>query len=134
MMEYLYYGMVLVALVLIYFGIRQYNSSKELINTGVKTAGKVVNLIKHRSEDGYTYKPVFEYTNKANKKIKFVSEISYGSAPYKIGEDVNIVYSKDGTKSKVVSFWGLYRWTLILFSIASPLLIIGGGFFLYSRA
>jgi len=133
MIQYLYIGMLLIALVLIFFAHKQYNITNNLISNGYKTKAKVIDLIRISSDDGYTYKPVFEYTNKANDTIIFKSEVSSSPAAYNVGDKVKIVYSKDGDERKIISFWGLYRWTIILLSIASPLLIIGGGYILYSR-
>lgn len=133
MIEYLYSGMLLVSIVLIYFAIKQYNNTTALIIDGIKTTAKVIDLIEISGDDGYTYKPVFEYTDRTNTNITFKSDVSSSPSPYKIGDNVNIIYSQDNDERKVVSFWGLYRWTIILLSIASPLLIIGGGYLLYSR-
>jgi hypothetical protein len=133
MIEYLYSGMLLISLVLIYFSVKQYSSSKELINNGIKTTAKVIDLIRISSDDGYTYKPVFEFTDRTNTLITFKSEVSSSPAPYKIGDQVNIVYSKESEDRKIISFWGLYRWTIILLCIAAPLIIIGGGYMFYSR-
>jgi len=133
MIEYVYTGMLLIALVLIFFAYKQYNVTKSLISDGYKTKAKVIDLIQISGDDGYTYKPVFEYTNKANDTITFKSEISSRPAAHNVGDTVNIVYSKHSDERKIISFWGLYRWTVILLSIASPLLIIGGGYILYSR-
>ena len=52
-----------------------------------------------------------------------------------VGEKVKIVYDQqDDDEVKTISFWGLYRWTIILSCIAAPLLIIGGGYLLYLRS
>lgn len=133
MIEYLYIGMVLISAMLIYFAIKQYKKTKDLLNNGIKTNAKVIDLIVVSDEDGYVYKPVFEYIDKANKMITFKSEIYSRPAPYNIGDNVDIMYSKNGDDRRVVSFWGLYRWPIILLLIASPLLIIGGGYLLYSK-
>jgi len=133
MIAYLYNGMLLISIVLIYFAIKQYNNTRELITTGIKTTAKVIDLIEISGDDGYTYKPVFEFTDRAGAKITFKSTVSSSPAPYKIGDNVTIIYDNNGDEKKVVSFWGLYRWAIILFCIAAPLLIIGGGYFLYSR-
>lgn len=133
MIEYLYSGMLLISLVLIYFAIKQYNNTKELVSTGIKTTAEVIDLIQISGDDGYTYKPVFEFTDRTNTKITFKSKISSSPPSYKIGDNVNIIYSKDNDERKIVSFWGLYRWTIILLSIASPFFIIGGGYLLYSK-
>lgn len=132
MIEYLYGGMLLISLILIYFAIKQYSNSKELIDTGVKTKAEVIDLIQITSDDGYTYKAVFEFTDRGNNKVTFKSEIASRPAPYKIGDSVNVVYSQNSDERKVISFWGLYKWTIILLSFASPLLVIGGGYLLYS--
>ncbi len=133
MFEYLYGGMLLISIVLIYFSYRHYYSTKELINQGIKTTATVIDLIQIRGDDGYTYKPVFKYTNRAGAEIEFKSEISSSPPAYKTGDRVQIIYSKDGDERKVVSFWGLYRWTIVLLTIASPLLIIGGGYIMYTK-
>lgn len=132
--EYLYLALLLIALVLIYFAFKFYAGTKELTNNGIKTKAEVIDLIQISSDDGYTYKPVFEYMDRSNSKMTFQSDVSSSPAPYKVGDKVNIIYSRDGDDRKVVSFWGLYRWTIILLSIASPFLIIGGGYFLYARS
>lgn len=133
MIEYVYGGLFLISIILIYFAFKQYSGSRQLIHSGIKTTATVIDLIEVSGDDGYTYKPVFEYTDKSATKVTFKSEISSSPAPYKIGERVKILYSRDGTERKVVSFWGLYRWTIILLCIAAPMLIIGGGYFLYAR-
>lgn len=133
MIEYLYLGMLLLSVVLIYFAVKHYNTSKDLMTNGIKTKAKVIELIEISGDDGYTYKPVFEYTDRVNNIVKFKSDVSSSPPSHNVGDIVNIVYSKDNDEKKVISFWGLYRWTIILLSIASPLLIIGGGYILYSR-
>lgn len=133
MIEYVYGGLFLISIILIYFAFKQYNGSKQLIHSGIKTTATVIDLIEISGDDGYTYKPVFEYTDRNAAKVTFKSDISSSPAPYKIGEKLKILYSKDGNERKVVSFWGLYRWTIILLCIAAPMLIIGGGYFLYAR-
>lgn len=133
MIDYLYYGLLLISLILIYFASKNYYNTKDLINSGYKTKAKVIELIEVSGDDGYTYKPVFEYTDRSGTINNFKSEISSSPAPYKVGDLVTIIHSEDNEDKKVVSFWGLYRWSIILLSIASPLLIIGGGYYLYAK-
>lgn len=133
MITYLYAGMLLISLVLIYFANKNYYSTKSLIDKGVKTTATVVDLLEIRGDDSSTYKPVFKYTNLAGTEQTFKSQVSSRPAPYKIGDHIQILYSKDGAKVKIISFWGLYRSTIILLAIASPLLIIGGGYFMYTN-
>jgi len=133
MIDYLYYGMLIISLILIYFAGKSYYGTKDLINSGYKAKAKVIDLIEISGDDGYTYKPVFEYTDRYDVTNTFKSDISSSPAPYKIGDIVTIIHSEDNEEKKVISFWGLYRWSIILLSIASPLLIIGGGYYFYTK-
>ncbi len=133
MIDYVYVVMFLISLVLIYFALKQFSNTKTLLNMGIRTTARVVALIEISGEDTNTYKPVFQFTDNTNTEITFESKISSRPAPYKIDNIVNIIYNKDTDERRVVSFWGLYRWSIILLSIAMPLLIIGGGYLLYSK-
>ena len=100
---------------------------------GIKTKARGIELIEVSDDDGYRYKPVFEYTDREDNTVKFESDISSSPLLYNVGDIVRIVYSIENDEKKIISFWGLYRWTIILLSIACPLLIIGGGYVLYSQ-
>lgn len=134
MIAFLYATLLTIALVLMYFGYKQYLISDQLMDNGIKTKATVVDLIELIDSDGTTYKPVFEYEDWSDNKYSFESTISSYPAPYKIGDKVDIVYSKDKESQKVISYWGLYRWTIILLSIAAPLFVIGGGYFLFRQS
>jgi len=134
MAEYIYYGIFTLAMVLIFFAYKQYNKSTYLLTRGIKTKATVVDLIRMRhTGSDYTYKPIYEYKNKNGETITYKSNMSSRPAPYNIGDKVNIIYSNDTNDMKIISYWGLYRWTIVLLCIAAPLLIISGGYFLYAR-
>ena len=132
--EYLYASFLLMSMVMIYFAYRHYVSTKVLLNDGIKTKAKVIDLIIVNGDNGYTYRPVFEYLDKKNNLISFESQVSSSPPKYRVGETVSVIYSKNSDERKVVSYWGLYRWTILLLAFASPFLIIGGGYFLYTQS
>jgi len=81
------------------------------------------------------YKPVFEFTDRSQKKQQYVSGISSSPPAYEIGEKVNIIYSPQHLDDvKTISFWGLYRWSVILLMVTSPLLVNGTSYLLYSSS
>ncbi len=134
MIQYLYWALLVVGFVAFFFAIKMYNDTNELLKIGIKTKAVVKDLIEVSGDDGPMYKPVFEYEDRSNTTKEFKSEVSSRPPAYKIGEKVEIVYDpKDVDEVKVVSFWGLYRWAIILSCFAAPLLIIGGGYLLYQR-
>jgi hypothetical protein len=110
-----------------------YGNTRKLMETGTFTNGKVIDLLESSSSDETMYKPVFEYTDRRKEKITFKSSFSSRPAAYKIGEKVKIIYTSDGKNQRIVSYWGLYLWTIILLCIAFPMFIIGGGYLLYIR-
>ena len=78
------------------------------------------------------YKPVFEYPDRSSQKRIFESGIASKPPTYEIGEKVQIIYNpKKKESEKTISFWGLYRGSVILFMIAAPFLIIGGSYLLH---
>lgn len=134
MLNYLYWAFFIGGMVLIYFAIRFYNQSNIILDVGIKTTATVVDLIEVSDDDGPTYKPVFEYLDRTNTKREFKSNVSSRPAAYIIGEKAKIVYDPDDLEEvKTITYWGLYRWTIILLCIAAPLMIIGGGYLLYTR-
>jgi hypothetical protein len=78
------------------------------------------------------YTPTFSFKDKTLKDHFYESKVSSHPQPYAIGEKVNIVYERKNPQNvKIVSFWGLYAASVILFMIASPLLILGSAYLLY---
>jgi hypothetical protein len=124
----------LIGTTLAYFAYSEYRKTQKLLHSGVKTTATVIDLEVSRGDDGDMYKPVFEFTDRSLVNRTFKNSISSSPAPYKIGEKVKIIYNQRNLEEvKTISFWGLYRWCVILLAIASPLLIIGGSYLLYAR-
>jgi len=132
MIEYVYGVMLIIALIMIYFAYNSYTISQSLQANGIKSIAKVIELIRSSDSDGSsTYTPVFEYKRGTTTQI-FKSSFSSYPPTYDVGDKVNVIYNpREIDEVKIVSYWGLYRMSIILLAIASPLLIIAGGYFLY---
>lgn len=134
MIQYLYWGLLAGGMASLYFAMKSYNNTRDLLSTGIKTTAIVVEMITVSDSDGSTYKPVFEFTDRSKGVRRYESSVSSSPPAYKVGEKVKIVYDQsDDDEVKTISFWGLYRWSIVLLCIASPLLIIGGGYLLYMQ-
>ena len=131
--EFIYLAVFMIGCVLVYFAYTFYQETKYLLDDGIRAKATVVDLIESYSDEDIMYKPVFEYLDYGGNTASFESSVSSNPAPYSIGDSVKIIYSKDGDDHRVESFWGLYRWTIILLCIASPFLIIGASYLLYAR-
>jgi len=127
-------GLLFLGLILLYYAYQNYTKTTNLISHGVKTTATVSNLIQVNSDDGYTYKAVFEFMDRNENSYQLTSTVSSNPPMYKVGERVKVVYNaKDPEEVKVVSFWGLYQWSVVLLCVACPLIIIGGGYLMYAR-
>ncbi len=116
-----------------YGSFTQYRKTQLLLSKGIRTNATVIKLLPSVSDGTTVYSPVFEYTDRSMVKHIYESSIQSYPAPYKIGEKVKIIYNPRKPKNvKTISFWGLYRGSVILFMIAAPFLIIGGSYMLYS--
>jgi len=133
MINYLYGILLIAALIFICFAVIDYNNTAKLLADGIKTKGKVIELIEVNDGDGSTYKPVFEYYDRDNIRREFKPNYSSSTSLYKVNDIVEVVYNPKALfEHKIVSYWGLYRMVIILLSIAAPLLVISCGFFLYN--
>lgn len=119
--------------VLTYFAWMQYKESQKLLNKGEHSTAKVIAYETSSSKKGKHYASIFEFKDHTQNLITFTSSINSSPPTHDIGEMVTIVYNKNNPYDvKVISFWGLYRWSVILLMLASPLLVIGGSYLLYS--
>ena len=133
-MKDLYTFIVFIGLVFCTAAIIQYSSISRLKNNGVHNFAEVVEMIKTESSDGdVSYSALFRFPIKDNVYHTFKDEVSFDPHTYDVGDVAEIIYNPHNINEiKVYSFWGLYRWCLILIIIASPFLTIGIGYFIYS--
>ena len=132
-MEILYVILTCMGLTFLYFANKQYEKTKQLLATGIQTKARVIDVLKERSDDRYMYRPVFEYENKNGETIVYESNFRSNPAAYSIGDTVKLVYSRSGDERKIVSFWGLYLWPVILLCFALPTLLIPIVYYFYSN-
>lgn len=110
----------------------QFQKTQHLLIHGIKTTAIVKEFVMSRGENNDLYSPVFEYKDRSQELRSYTSKIQSYPAPYRLGEKVKIVYNKKKMDDvKTISFWGLYRGSVILFMIASSFLVIGGAYLAY---
>ena len=124
--------LVMIGIVLLVLGTRLFISSRTFRETGIKTQATVIDNLPGQSEDGVMmYTSLLEYDVKGVKKT-YTPNAQSNPPAYDIGEKVAIVYSpKNNHNVRIVSYWGIYLSSTILFALGLPLLVIGGGYFLF---
>ncbi|CAM3698133.1 MULTISPECIES: DUF3592 domain-containing protein [Sphingobacterium] len=127
---YLILGLGVVFLLLAIFSFR---NTMEFLKNGDKATATVIDLHKYESE-GEVFAPVFTFRTKDNRVITY--ELAEGNDPptWKVGETTTVIYDPvDPSKVSLYSYFRVFVWTLVLLSIALPLLVIGGGYFIAAR-
>lgn len=129
---FFYSVLFLIGAVLAYGGYSEYFKTRSLLEKGVKTTAKVREFSVSSGDNGPMYAPIFEFKDRSQNEQVFESGISSSPPAYQIGDLVKIIYNPSNVKKvKTISFWGLYRGSVILFMIAAPFLIIGAAYLLY---
>ena len=131
MWNFLYSLIFFISLVLTFFGLKQYAKTSELLRSGIRTNASVIQLLGGFGTGGDSFKPLFEYTDERGEQQTFSSEVASRPSKYVEGDQVEIVYQREG-EIKVISFWGLYRWMVILLGLAAPLFVVSGSYLLYT--
>lgn len=127
---YLILGLGGVFLLLAIFSFR---NTMVFLKNGDKATATVTDLHKYEAE-GDVFAPVFTFRTKENQIVTY--ELAEGNDPpaWKIGETTTVIYDPaDPSKVSLYSYFRVFVWTLVLLSIALPLLVVGGGYFIAAR-
>ena len=114
----------LTGLVLLFFGIYQYDKSQSLIENGIEVPGVVTAL---RTKGG-SFSPVVEFTDHIGVKRLHYSKVSSDPPRFFVGETVNIVYNPRDPKYPVncrinttMTMWGT---PILLLAMGSTFLVV----------
>jgi hypothetical protein len=124
-----YYMILGAGVILLLLAVFSFRNTLTFMKKSEKTTGTVISLRTIQSE-GEVYVPVFSYQTKDNRVLTY--ELAEGSNPpsWKIGETETILYDPaNPSKARLYTYFRLFTWTLVLTSLALPLLVIGGGYF-----
>ncbi|WP_426479137.1 DUF3592 domain-containing protein [Chryseobacterium sp. CBSDS_008] len=127
---YIILGLGLVFLLLAGYSFR---NTMIFLKNGEKAIATVSDLHKFESE-GELFAPIFTFQTKDKLSVTF--ELREGNDPpaWEIGETTTIIYDpSDPSKVSLYSYLRIFIWTLVLLSIALPLIVVGGGYFIASR-
>lgn len=110
----------------------RYKETIFLLRNGINVTAIVTDILKISDSDGATYKPVFSFKDLNGNTVSFENPVSSNPVVWEKDESVSIVYDPAMPSiAKVVSYWGLFRWTIICMLIAAPLLIVSIGYFTF---
>jgi len=128
-----YYIILALGLVFLVAAIFSFRHTVEFLKNGNKATATVIDLRMYESE-GEVYAPVFTFLTSDNQLVTY--ELPEGSDPpaWEIGETETIIYDPSNpSNASLYSYFRLFIRTLVLVSIALPLLVIGAGYFIAER-
>lgn len=124
-----YYMILLLGFLLLFAAGYSFRNTLAFLNKGEKTVATVTDLRTIESE-GEVYAPIFTYHTMDGQT--FTYELPEGTNPsaWEIGETETVIYDPDDPSNvSLYSYFRIFIWPLVLLSLALPLLVIGGGYF-----
>lgn len=118
---------LLTGLILLVISLSLLKQTINFIGKSEKAIGTVVSL---EADDG-AYSPVFEI--KIKEHLPVVYELPAASNPpaWDIREQATFLYDRENPEEvRMMSYFWLFNWTIVLMALAIPLLIVGGGYFI----
>ncbi|MFT5064361.1 MAG: hypothetical protein ACI91G_001739, partial [Gammaproteobacteria bacterium] len=80
-----------------------FKNSSAFIDRAEKVEGEVIEMIRSRSDESYTYKPVVEFTAPSGEQIEFASSSSSNPPSYAVGELVDVLYDPDDPHNALIA-------------------------------
>ena len=109
-----------------------FTNTQDFLKSSLTTTGTVTELIRSKSNDSTTYRPVVEFKTPAGKLIEFTSSSGSNPPSYSRGEVVEVYYDESSPeKAKINGFFTLWGGVtilgllgLIFFSVGASILVI----------
>lgn len=127
------YVFTIVGFVMLAVAFFTYSSTKGFLNSAIVTQGTVTQLVRSRSSDSTTYKPVVEFKTSSGELIEFTSLSGTNPPSYSRGEGVEVVYQETSPEqAKIKGFFSLWGMSAIFGALGFLFFIIGFSIMLVS--
>ena len=128
------YTFTLVGIAMLAGAFYSYSSTQQFIAEALTSSGKVVELIRSRSDDSVTYRPVVQFIAGDGTNIEFTSSSGSNPPSYSIGQTVEVLYREaEPEKAKINGFFSLWGLAAILGGLGAVFFAIGASVFLFGR-
>ncbi|MET4141018.1 DUF3592 domain-containing protein [Pedobacter sp. UYP1] len=127
------YGVALIiGIILLGYALNALKKSITFVKNSTQTIGTVVELEKLSDSDGDTYRPIFTFKTKENKKYTYSYSVSSSPPNWAVGDQIKFAYENDYPETaKLLSYSSIFKWPVRLLSFALPLIVLGAGYFLF---
>lgn len=101
-------------------------NTQDFLKNALISDGRVVELVRSRSSDSVTYRPVVEFKTKDGSTIEFTSSSGSNPPSYSKGEIVEVLYQESSPEhAKINSFFSLWGAAVILGGLGSVFFLVG---------
>lgn len=108
-----------------------YRNTELFLAEATKTEGIVVDLLRFKSSDSITYKPVVQFIDQNAQIIEFTSTSGSNPPSYSKGQIVEVFYLPTAPQNaKINGFFSLWGASIIIASLGSVFFLIGAGLIL----
>lgn len=133
-MKMVYIILLLVGAGFLVFAVLKFRESLAMLRDGYAADAVVIDLKVSSDSDGDAYAPVFEFSTHDHQTIQYLEPVYSTPSSWSVGDHAKIFYDPQNTQKVMIStYWGMFRWPVILLAIAMPFLVIGGGYFITWR-
>ena len=128
-----YYLILGAGIVLFVAALLSFRNTLSFLKKAERSTATVTSLRVYDS-DGEVFSPLFTFRTRNN--VEYTYELPEGTNPsaWSVGETETVIYDPDDPSSvELYTYFRIFAWPLILISIALPLLVIGGGYFIAAQ-
>lgn len=125
-----YYIILGAGIVLFIFAFLSLRNTLSFLKKAEKATATVTSLREYESE-GTVFSPLFTFRTQNNTEYTY--ELPEGTNPsaWSVGDTETVIYDPDDPSSvSLYTYFRIFIWPLVLISIALPLLVVGGGYFI----
>ncbi|MEO5563265.1 MAG: DUF3592 domain-containing protein [Chitinophagaceae bacterium] len=128
----MWYNIILtIGIVILVFSLNMLKKSMSFLKNSERAEGTVIEMKAVRGDESTMYKPIFKFKTNLGKEIIYEHSTSSKPPAWEVGETTTIAYDPlNPEKPRLLTYFGVFSWTIILLSIAMPLIVIGGGYHL----
>lgn len=111
-----------------------YKSTQDFLGSALATEGTVIELVRSRSSDSVTYKPVVRFMTRDGSLIEFMSSSGSNPPSYYEGERVEVLYQEfSPQQAKINGFFSLWGLSLILGILGAVFALVGLSIILFGK-
>jgi len=108
-----------------------YRGTTSFLATAQSATGEVIDLLRARSSDSTTYKPMVRFVTASGQPVEFVSSVGANPPSYARGETVEVLYTPEAPQdARIKSFFSLWGVATVLGGVGCVFGAIGGGLWL----